>query len=240
MKIKNLFFAAIGIVGIMLVGCGDKMGEKEGVSVKPSPDQVAISGFGASEPTISYDSISQLKEESESIIYGEVKSFQYEIENGSAYTIETVEVLDSFQGDIEKGTEIQIYRTGGYVTLEEYINSFGEESKDEVRNMIMFQEYSDDDLKEKYMKQFSEGEADTDVGSKAIYFLRYGEVRENVYNRVGRWEGEYVELANGDYKIPGPESYEEMNRVLTADGDDLEEYESCMISWDELMQEIND
>ena len=154
----------IGIILLtmcILGGCG---ADKTKTAKKPSDDQIAISGYGAAETDISYNSIAQLKTEAETIIYGEVKDYHYEIDNGSVYTIETVEVLESLYGSVEKGDSIQIFKVGGYVTLEDYINSFGDESKEEVRNMVMFANYTDEEIKEKYMKQFPDGEVDTDGG----------------------------------------------------------------------------
>ena len=40
--------------------------------------------------------------------------------------------------------------------------------------------------------------------------------------RVGAYEGEYVELSDGDFKIPVMEDYEEINNMTMADGDDME------------------
>ena len=57
--------------------------------------------------------------------------------------------------------------------------------------------------------------------------------------RVGAYKGEYVELSDGDFKIPGMEDYEEINNMTMADGDDMEGMENCIISWNEIVEQIN-
>ena len=76
---------------------------------------------------------------------------------------------------------------------------------------------------------------DTDVGDKAVYFLKKREDESELYERIGAYEGEYVELSNGEFKVPGLEEYEEVN---SAAEDNDESMETCITSWDEIVGQI--
>ena len=58
------------------------------------------------------------------------------------------------------------------------------------------------------------------------------------YYRVGSYEGEYVELSTGDFKVPGMESYDEVDNAAMEDSLESDGLSSCIISWDEIVDHV--
>lgn len=161
-----------------------------------------------------------------------MKKLEYTVENGSVSTDETVQVIDNLYGDVNKGEEINIFKMGGYAKIKDYIDSYEEEYREQARNFAGFNNLTEKDIETKYVSFLPQGEVDTDVGDKAVYFLKKREDESGLYERIGAYEGEYVELSNGEFKVPGLEEYEEVN---SAAEDNDESMETCITSWDEIV-----
>lgn len=183
----------------------------------------------------SYGSIQDMMSEAECVVYAEVKKLEYTVEDGSVSTDETVQVIDNLYGDVNKGEEINIFKMGGYAKIKDYIDSYEEEYREQARNFAGFNNLTEKDIETKYVSFLPQGEVDTDVGDKAVYFLKKREDESELYERIGAYEGEYVELSNGEFKVPGLEEYEEVN---SAAEDNDESMETCITSWDEIVGQI--
>lgn len=234
-------FVVLLMTGILVVGMGcgkEEAGGMEELHGKPAKEDVLMGAAGAAEMDVSYGTIESLMQDAELVVYAEAKDFKYVVENGSVSTDETIQVLECLYGDVEEGEEITIFKMGGYAKLQEYFDSYEEEFREQVRNSMAFANLTDEEVETKYISFFPDGEVDTDVGSKSVYFLRKSDVGEGMYERVGAYEGEYVELSNGDYKIPGMETYDELENAITADTEDMQGLENCMISWDEIKEQM--
>lgn len=231
----------ISIMSLLLLsfytGCGQKE-ESTDLTKRPSEEDVIIGAAGAAETVVPYGSIDALLEETDAVVYGEAKSYRYSVEGGSVSTIEKIEVLDCLYGDIQQGDEISVFKMGGYARLEDYFNSYEEEFRDQVRNSIPFADLSDEEIKNKYILFQPTGDVNTDIGSKSVFFLKESDKEEGIYNRVGSYEGEYVELSDGDFKVPGSETYEEIETAVASDTVDTDGLETCIISWDEIVSQI--
>lgn len=235
---------------LLCTGCGTKkedsstLSEKPNkedsliLSEKPNREDVMIVGAGIAETEVSYGSIDRLLTKAEVVIYGETKENIYQVDNGSISTTENVEVLECLYGNLEKGKEINIKKMGGYAKMEDYINSYDEEYREQIRYSTAFADLTDNEIQETYIQLLPEGEVDTDIGSRSIYFLEESETQPGIYTRIGSYEGQYAELSNGEFKIPGLETYEEINNVIISEKEDDEGLRSCAISWDEIINQI--
>lgn len=221
----------------LCIGCGQKQ-ESSDLTKRPSEEDVIIGAAGTAETAVSYGSIDNLLAEAEVVVYGEAKSYTYSVEDGSVSTIETVEVLDCLYGDMEQGDEISVFKMGGYARLKDYFDSYEEQFRDQVRNSIPFADLSDEEIEGKYIFFQPTGDVNTDVGNKSVFFLKKSDTQEDIYNRIGSYEGEYVELSNGDFKVPGSETYEEIENAVVSDTVNTEGLEACIISWDEIIRQI--
>lgn len=226
---------AILIMAALCTGCGQKENSAESYNEKPDKDEVAVNAAEMWDVETSYGSIQDLMSEAECVVYAEVKKLEYTVEDGSVSTDETVQVIDNLYGDVNKGEEINIFKMGGYAKIKDYIDSYEEEYREQARNFAGFNNLTEKDIETKYVSFLPQGEVDTDVGDKAVYFLKKREDESELYERIGAYEGEYVELSNGEFKVPGLEEYEEVN---SAAEDNDESMETCITSWDEIVGQI--
>lgn len=236
---KKNIIATLIIMTAICAGCEKGESNTEKYTGKPNKTEVAVDAVGMAEMDVSYNTIQELMVDADYVVYAEIENYSYAVESGSVSTNETVRVIDSLYGNIKEGEKISVFKMGGYVKIQDYINSYEEEFREQVKNSATFENLTKDDIQNKYISFLPEGEVETDIGSKAIYFLKQRDEQPGVYVRVGAYEGEYVELSDGDFKVPGMEDYEEINNMTMADGDDMEGMENCIISWNEIVEQIN-
>ena len=83
--------------------------------------------------------------------------YKYAVESGSVSTNETVRVIDSLYGNIKEGEKISVFKMGGYVKIQDYINSYEEEFREQVKNSATFENLTEDDIQNKYISFLPEG-----------------------------------------------------------------------------------
>lgn len=232
---KKYIIATLIIMTAICAGCEKGESNTEKYTGKPNKTEVAVDAAGMAEMDVSYNTIQELMADADYVVYAEIENYKYAVESGSVSTNETVRVIDSLYGNIKEGEEISVFKMGGYVKIQDYINSYEEEFREQVKNSSTFENLTEDDIQNKYISFLPEGEVDTDVGDKAVYFLKKREDESGLYERIGAYEGEYVELSNGEFKVPGLEEYEEVN---SAAEDNDESMETCITSWDEIVGQI--
>lgn len=247
---KKVIMLSLLFSMMLYVGCGtaDKKEKQNAVesdntdvdfqSPRPDKEDVAVSANGVSDNVSSYGSIDALMADADAVVYGEAYTYCYMVENGTVYTIVTVRVLDSLYGDLQEGDEFTVFRSGGYVRLKDYLQSYEEQFQEQVRNSTAFADISDEDIETKYISFFPDGEVDTWCGDKSIFFLQKSGKGATNYYRVGSYEGEYVELSTGDFKVPGMESYDEVDNAAMEDSLESDGLSSCIISWDEIVDQV--
>lgn len=248
---RKMAIIAVCFLLTVFTGCGAKDNNQTVVSeedaadsdvqsLRPDKDDIVISVTGANEVSESYGSIGALMEDTDTVVYAEALTYGYGFGDGSMYTVVTARVLNGLYGDLKAGDEFTALRTGGHMKLETYIRMgdyFPESFREQVRNSSEFTEIPEEG-KTIFVSYFPDGEVDTKSGDKSVFFLREsGETYHNYY-RVGSYQGEYVELSTGEFKVPGVETYEEVDNAALS-GDTKESgLSSCIISRDEIVSQI--
>ena len=186
----------------LMAGCGNVSKESENgdISNIKKEDIVSISR-GMDEYAESFSGITDLSENSEAVIYGEVLSVKYIVgENGLCRTNLEVKVLQSLKGDFHTGDTVKVAKDQGITSIKDYIDSFADEEMKEV-NRENFSEYSDDELEKLYIEQIGENDIMSEVGQKSILFLRKSAFyeEEQTYSRLNGPEGEYTEVSEDQF-----------------------------------------
>ena len=165
----------------LMAGCGNVSKESENgdISNIKKEDIVSISR-GMDEYAESFSGITDLSENSEAVIYGEV--------------------LQSLKGDFHTGDTVKVAKDQGITSIKDYIDSFADEEMKEV-NREDFSEYSDDELEKLYIEQIGENDIMSEVGQKSILFLRKSAFyeEEQTYSRLNGPEGEYTEVSEDQF-----------------------------------------
>lgn len=136
-----------------------------------------------------YGNIEEIADSSETIIWGSIKNREsFATLNGIIWTKETVNVLEILKGSYVDN-EIYVYKMGGEVTVDEYVNSYSSDIADIKR--AEYSQYNKDSM----VKQlFSEKEL-SDIGTCEILFLRQiskFDQEDNAYEPFGDYMGIYT------------------------------------------------
>lgn len=251
---KKVAITVVCLTSMIYAGCGvssenvkqttaneENITSDDYQSIRPDEEDVIISATGVLDTTSTYGSIDALMADADAVVYAEAATYSYSVNNGSVSTVICARVLDSLYGDLQTGDEFYVTRMGGYVSLKDYFASYEEQYRDQVRNSTAFADLSDEDIETKYISFFPEGEVDTQSGDRSVFFLYEDENAPDnspSYYRVGTYEGEYVELSTGDFKVPGFETYEEVDNAVLSDSLDSAGMSSCVISWNEIVDQL--
>lgn len=142
----------MGLCCLMIMGCGNK--EEASLDINKIDSEDIVSSFcDVSEYAVGYSNISELSQNSEVIIYGEIKNIEYLVGlNGLCRANMDVEILKTVKGEFQEGDRIKIVKDQGIVTISDYLESYeSEEAK--AANREDYAQYTDEELDELYILQ---------------------------------------------------------------------------------------
>ena len=167
------------LVFVLLCGCG-----------REHVQEVIETQTFAPELAIYYESLGEIAENSEAIVKGKTVEIEYfVVENGIIWTKQNFFVEESLLGDIDVGQNINIYRMGGSISLQDYIGSYPEVVQKEMQER--YKKYNNEDL----IKQVFNDAGDIEIGQNEVVFLTKCRVfsdDESDYWRVGAEMGELL------------------------------------------------
>jgi len=177
--------------------------------MKPlSSDEVLFTAQGTGETAYYYETIEELTESSDYVVYGEVTDFTFNVKNTIIYTLENVRVIEPLFGNVNAGTQISVHKMGGYILARDFIDSHDTyEERVGERNGRLFKNVSDEEINTKYIGQIPEGYFSPDIGERSVFFLKKKKNSENTYGLTGGCEqGEFIEITDGVLRYPGVEN----------------------------------
>lgn len=119
---------------------------------------------------------------------------------GTAWVKEQVRVLETYKGQLSPGTEITVIQQTGYISINDYINSYTEEDQEAVRNMMM-QNISEADADNMILDQ-TQGVPLDCVGDRIVFCLWISPQSTDeatYYEPVGNWAGKQVDMGNNTF-----------------------------------------
>lgn len=230
---------------LIISGCNNAQdgGEQKLDIAALDPDKVSAVAQEA-DYSVGYASLPDLAAASQQIVYGEVESVEYLLgENGDCRTNTEVRVIQGFKGDYQEGDTIKIVEGQGIASAYDYINSFTEELRDDIRNA--YSQFTDDELKDRYIQMVEYGDFMVEPGQKSIYFLKESSSydTEQTYCRLSGPEYQYYEIADNEFvaKMTAGimNSNTELNRISPDIADIIyEKSEIKTFTLDEIVDEL--
>lgn len=98
------------------------------------------------------DDFSNLVKHSDALVKGKVLAVQYEAIEGNAWTKILLHIDDVFKGEVKKGENIEIYYSGGYISLDDHIKYYDD--------LYRFANLSASERKNTVLKEIIDGEED--------------------------------------------------------------------------------
>lgn len=193
----------IGIALVGMMGCSALQKEKQ-VSVHPSKDQVVSFSIAIQDKERFFPTVADLLPETENIIYAEVVGLQYEYEGtGDVFTKTSWKVLENIRGDIQVGEIVEVYKDGGYISIDNLIKSYKNETIQSQMREEALQEMTEDQLSEQYSGYYPAGDSDPMVGDRSVLFLTKGwaSAFPDDYVRIGGSEGEFIQVKDGRFFV---------------------------------------
>lgn len=231
----------MGLCCLMIMGCGNK--EEASLDINKIDSEDIVSSFcGVSEYAVGYSNISELSQNSEVIIYGEIKNIEYLVGlNGLCRANMDVEILKTVKGEFQEGDRIKIVKDQGIVTISDYLESYeSEEAK--AANREDYAQYTDEELDELYILQIEQDDIMSEIGQKSIFFLEESTFyeTEQTYTRLSGPEAEYIEIADDQFmKVQNIASDLSMPYTLEISNEGSSEYTGASYTLEELIAEIN-
>lgn len=203
---KKKIISVLSICTLLLIGCSSQTAKSE--KKTPAKEDIVVSGSGISDLTIRIHSFADLRTQSDAIIYGEVSDFEMAPteESGFVYTLETIHVIETLQGDLKPGTDIILREDGGYVPVIDFINAFTTEEERSGYREAFFGKLSDEELNTKYYAEVPEGYYYPEIGERAVYCLKHSSVLKDAYYTTGAWQGRFREVEEGVFVKPNNSS----------------------------------
>ena len=244
---KNRNMIAVMLLGILFIsGCNNGQnggGQKLDIAAL-DPDKVSAVAQEV-DYAVGYASLPDLAAASQQIVYGEVESVEYLLgENGDCRTNTEVRVIRGIKGDYREGGTIKIVEGQGIASAYDYINSFTEELRDDIRND--YGQFTDDELKDRYIQLVEYGDFMVEPGQKSIYFLKESSSydTEQTYCRLSGPEFQYYEMADNEFvakmTVGVMNSNTELNRISPDIADIIHENsEIKTFTLDELIAKMN-
>lgn len=147
--------------------------------------------------SITYPDIPSLTENSEQIIYGEVQNIEYIMQpNGCCYTRETIRIIQSIKGAYASENTIFVLKDQGIMSVQQYIDSFQDESEREILIQNFSELYPDTDWNQIYFIAIEINDIMSEIGHKGIYFLEKSAFfdKDGSYCALDGANGEYFEI----------------------------------------------
>ncbi len=144
-------------------------------------------------------SLKELIENSDAVIYGEVTDVGFMESDLLINTVASIRVIEPLYGNYSAGN-VRIIKEGGYLPADVYygIHGVNENTVDESGRKIM--DYSDEELKTKYVSYEPDGFICLKPGDKGIYFLtKTNVIKDGYWITSAPFDGEYLE--NQDHQF---------------------------------------
>lgn len=220
-KISLFFMYALAIC---LIGCSEaKTSEVKGEKgVGPentytfvlADDASVVPMKTATESTIDLSGYDNILDKATEIVYGEIESIaNFNGEGGTAWVKEQVRVIESYKGEFSEDDVIQVIQQTGYISGDDYILSFKENEREDIRKMI-FAGFTDEEIEALVLDQTSGIPLD-EVGDKIVFCLwesSQSTDEATYYEPVGDWAGKQVQIGEDEFAqfypiISGQETY---------------------------------
>ena len=127
-----------------------------------------------------------MSEEAQEIVEAKIRTFQYVVIDGDAWTKIELDIQNSLSGALKKGDSITLYQSGGYVPLTDHIAYY----KDAFR----YKEWSKKKINDTILQETINGEGEPVVGTEAIYYLTKFKKDGILNGNYGRVCGKYAQL----------------------------------------------
>ena len=130
--------------------------------------------------------LQDMSEEAQEIVEAKIRTFQYVVIDGDAWTKIELDIQSSLSGTLKKGDSITLYQSGGYVPLTDHIAYY----KDAFR----YKEWSKKKINDTILQETINGEGEPVVGTEAIYYLTKFKKDGILNGNYGRVCGKYAQL----------------------------------------------
>lgn len=108
---------------------GSGLGPENSYVISIDTDSVVIPQTVSAEPAIDLSDYKNIVNHSSDIIYGEVESVEnFNADGGTAWVKERVRVLETYKGRLLPGAEITVIQQTGYISVNDYINSYARQT----------------------------------------------------------------------------------------------------------------
>lgn len=188
----------------------------------------------------SYPDIASLVKDSDVIVYGKTEGIRYYIDwYGMCHTKADITILRSFKGNYKEGTQIEIVKDQGYVSVKDYMNPlWSKEEKKSYRRI--YEQYSDEEIEHIYLQQTEKDDIMLETNRKSVYFLQKSAYynTDRTYTRINGPEGEYMEIED-DCFVRVNTFGDHRNRAEVQENMDLEEDMYDMFTLEEIASQIH-
>lgn len=170
---------------------------------------------------------------------GTVVDMRYGVlDYGVIYTEETIRIDEVLSGTISSGEELVVRKDGGYATVQEMIDSYGEDAQSAREGL--FKDFVDQDMTSIYVHQVLPGDKDSELGDQTVYFLQADPQDKNsgLYIPVDAEKSMLPRLADGRLLRTGMIGAKEIRAILDGDQALLEKYQAALITMDELKAQL--
>lgn len=180
---------------------GTGLGPENAYVLSIDADTMVVPQAASTESSNDLSNYDNILSNSTDIIYGVVESVEnFNGAGGTAWVKEQVRVLESYKGQLSPEAEITVIQQTGFISLNDYINSYVKEDQEAVRNM-MLQNISDEEASNMVLDQ-TRGVPLDQVGDKIVFCLWISpQSTEKItyYEPVGDWAGKQVDMGNSTF-----------------------------------------
>ena len=180
---------------------GSGLGPENSYVISIDTDSVIIPQTVSAEPAIDLSDYKNIVNHSSDIIYGEVESVEnFNADGGTAWVKERVRVLETYKGRLLPGAEITVIQQTGYISVNDYINSYAKTDRETVRNR-MLQNIPVEDAGNMVLDQ-TQGVPLDQAGDKIVFCLwvsPQSDGEKTYYEPVGDWAGKQVDMGNDTF-----------------------------------------
>ncbi len=214
---KNIFYALI--CAVMLIGCNaqETSNDQKKIQLPAKEDILFITYYPSEELSEIFRSFEDRLKYSDAIIYGEITDYEMTVpEAHNICTFKKIHVIETLYGDIESDTDIQIIETGGYMLINDYLNSLDEEWKYSAPSE--YTKLPDKEKKTKYISEVWDGYYYPEIGDRGVYCVKRSNYSDEFYRDTGAWQGKYREVEDGVLSKPDiSNSYSDPNKTYIGD-----------------------
>lgn len=175
-----------------------RLGPENSYVLTIDADSMVIPQAASTELAIDLSNYDNILSNSTDIIYGVVEAVEnFNGAGGTAWVKEQVRILESYKGQLSPETEITVIQQTGYISMNDYINSYAEEDREAIRNM-MLQNISEEEASNMVIDQ-TRGIPLDQVGDKIVFCLCISPQstdKSTYYEPVGDWAGKQVDMGN--------------------------------------------